>query len=62
MPIRREAFDRGLDDLDERICRFLEQHKDEAYTLTEIAKALNVDLSRPLAPLLFSLRLVQLAI
>lgn len=60
MPIRREAFDRGLDDLDEKICHFLEQHSGEAYTPEEIAAALNVDLSSPQAPMSFAVRLLRL--
>lgn len=61
MPIRRDAFERGLDDLDERVCQFLEQHKDAAYSPKEIAEALGVDLSPFLAALSFELRLNRLA-
>lgn len=39
MPIPRDQFERGLDDADMAIVRFLERNKDKAYTAQEIASA-----------------------
>ena len=46
MPISRDLFDRQIDPTDRRILDFLETHSSEAYTMYELAEAVNFDLSR----------------
>lgn len=57
MPIPRKLFDEGLDEVDQKICRFLEQNQDMAYTLEEIVNGIGMTFSPDISGALESINL-----
>ena len=61
MTIPRELFDRGLDPLDAQVIQILDSDPDQAYSAENLAEKAGYDLSSVLGPLIWGLRLSDLA-
>ena len=44
MPIPRDLFDKGIDDIDQEIFNFLSNSSDEAFSLEELADAVGIEI------------------
>ena len=45
MPIPRELFEEGIDEVDIALLKFLEDSADEAYSTVELAEAVGIDMN-----------------